>query len=73
MKITYDTENDLLYLRFDNKTQDVTNTVINDNIIFDIGKDKKIVGIEILDASEIINLESLFPVKQVEAKKLFVA
>jgi len=62
MKITYDTSNDLLYIRFDTKEQNVTNITVNDNIILDINQDNKLVGIEILDASEMIALEQLFPI-----------
>lgn len=62
MKITYDTDVNLLYIRFDAKKQNVTNQTINDNSILDIGKKGNLFGIEILDASEMINLEELFPV-----------
>ena len=62
MKITYDTDVDLLYIRFDTRKQKVTNQTVNDNIIFDMGKNGSLVGIEILDASKIVNLEQLFPV-----------
>ncbi|MCX6278361.1 MAG: DUF2283 domain-containing protein [Bacteroidetes bacterium] len=36
MKITYDTTNDLLYIRFDNTEQTITNVAVNDNIMLDI-------------------------------------
>jgi len=62
MKITYDTTNDLLYIRFDIKEQMVTNVTVNDNIILDINQANKLIGIEILDASEIIALDQLFPI-----------
>lgn len=62
MKITYDTSNDLLYIRFDAKEQTVTNITVNDNIILDINQDNKLVGIEIIDASEMIALDQLFPI-----------
>ncbi len=62
MKITYDTANDLLYIRFDSKEQTVTNHTVNDNIILDINSENKLVGIEILDASEMIALDQLFPI-----------
>jgi len=59
MKITYDTANDLLYIRFDSKEQTVTNHTVNDNIILDINSENKLVGIEILDASEMIALDQI--------------
>lgn len=62
MKIEYDDKKDLLYLRFDESPQDVVNKRVNDNIVLDIGNDDKIVGIEILDAMELINLSSVLPV-----------
>jgi len=62
MQITYDTTNDLLYIRFDKKEQTVTNVTVNDNIILDINLENKLVGIEILDASEIIAMDQLFPI-----------
>ena len=62
MKITYDTTNDLLYIRFDTKEQTVTNVTVNDNIILDINQENKLIGIEILDASEMIALDQLFPI-----------
>ncbi len=62
MKITYDTSNDLLYIRFDTKEYSVTNITVNENIILDMNEKNKLVGIGILDASEIIALEQLFPI-----------
>jgi uncharacterized protein YuzE len=41
----------------------VINIPVTDDIIFDIGADDKIVGIEILDASKHVNLETLLPVE----------
>ena len=63
MKIEYDNTYDLLYIRFDDTKQQLMNQRYNDNIVFDIGKDNKIVGIEILDASEIIDLSKLLPIE----------
>ncbi len=64
MKITYDTQNDLLYIRFDINAQRVNNVIVNEHIILDISADNKLVGMEILDASEAIALEQLFPIKK---------
>ena len=61
MKIEYNEKTDLLYLRFDNSSQEITNQRINDNIVLDLGENNKIVGIEIIDATDVINLENIFP------------
>ena len=62
MKISYDTEVDLLYIRFDTEKQKVNTKIINDNIILDLSMDGKLVGIEIIEASQLIKLEQLFPI-----------
>ncbi len=62
MNILYNDKTDLLYIRFDDRKQDVINKRIAENIVLDIGKDNKIVGIEILGASKQVNLERLLPV-----------
>ena len=61
MKIYYDDGTDLLYLRFDEREQQVQNRKIVDDIVLDIGENGKIVGIEILDASRHVNLQGLLP------------
>ena len=63
MQIFYNSKSDLLYLRLDDRKQEVINQRISENIVLDIGEDDKIVGIEIMDASCHVNLESLLPVK----------
>ena len=63
MQIFYNTKSDLLYLRLDERKQQVINQRLSEDIVLDIGEDNKIVGIEILDASRHVNLESLLPVK----------
>lgn len=62
MNILYNDKIDLLYIRLDDRRQDVINKRISDNIVLDIGKDNKIIGIEILDASRHVSLEKLLPV-----------
>ena len=61
MKIYYDDGTDLLYLRFDEREQQVENRRLAEGIVLDIGENDKIVGIEILDASRHVNLQSLLP------------
>jgi uncharacterized protein YuzE len=53
----------LLYLRLDDRKQQVVNKRVSDDVVLDIGEDDRIVGIEILDASKHLNLEKLLPVK----------
>ena len=69
MKLFYDDKTDLLYIRLDNRKQKLINKKITDEIVLDLGKDDKVVGIEILDASKRINLESLLPVQYEVSKK----
>ena len=68
MKISYDDRTDLLYLRFDERKQEVENKRVTDDVVLDIGAGGKIIGIEILDASLHLDLESLLPVRY-EASK----
>jgi uncharacterized protein YuzE len=63
MRILYDVENDLLYLRLDDQPQAVINRRLSEDIVLDIGEEDRIVGIEILDASKHLRLEKLLPVK----------
>lgn len=73
MNIEYNDKYDLLYLRFDETEQEVVNKRLNDNIVLDIGKNDKIVGIEIMDATEVINLNSLLPIHYFNNKEDLVA
>lgn len=63
MKIIYDANLDLLYLRLDDRKQEVINRRVSEDIVLDIGGDERIVGIEILDASQHVYLEGLLPIK----------
>ncbi|QWR77344.1 DUF2283 domain-containing protein [Candidatus Magnetomonas plexicatena] len=63
MYVSYDDRGDVLYLRLDDVTQDVVNTRVSEDIVFDIGYGDKIVGIEIMNASKNIKLDNLLPVK----------
>ena len=53
MEILYNSKTDLLYLRLDDRKQEV----------IDIGDDNRIVGIEIVDASRNLNLDRLLPLR----------
>jgi uncharacterized protein YuzE len=63
MQILYNTQSDLLYIRLDDRKQEVINRRLGEDVVLDIGEGDKIVGIEILDASKRLNLERLLPVK----------
>ncbi len=63
MQILYDAKTDLLYLRLDDRKQQVANRRVSDDIVLDLGDDDRIVGIEILDASKHLRLEKLLPVQ----------
>ena len=63
VKISYDDRTDLLYLRFDERKQEVENKRVTDDVVLDIGAGGKIIGIEILDASLHLDLDRLLPVR----------
>ncbi len=56
MKIEYDEQADLLYLRLDPRPQEVMNKRVAEDIVLDVGKEDKIVGIEIMNASKNLDL-----------------
>ncbi|MBE0478457.1 DUF2283 domain-containing protein [Candidatus Aerophobetes bacterium] len=68
MNITYNDKTDLLYIRLDDRKQEVINKRVSEDIVLDIGESEKVIGIEILNASKNINLERLLPVRY-EASK----
>lgn len=63
MNIIYNDKTDLLYIRLDERKQEVVNKRISEDIVLDIGKDEILIGIEILDASKRVNLKRLLPIK----------
>lgn len=63
MMINYDSKSDLLYIRFDGKNQPVVNKRIDDDIVLDMGENDHIVGIEIMAASEHVQLNNLLPIE----------
>ena len=72
MNIHYDDKTDLLYIRFDGRKQEVVNKRVSDNIVLDIGKGEKIVGIEILDASKYVDMQKILPIEYDIPKKVVV-
>ncbi|MBS1258286.1 MAG: hypothetical protein MAG551_01343 [Candidatus Scalindua arabica] len=63
MNILYNDKTDLLYIRLDDRKQNIMNQRVSDDIVLDIGEDGKIAGIEILEASRHVNLEKIIPIK----------
>jgi uncharacterized protein YuzE len=63
MQVRYDTTTDLLYFRLDDTRQEVVNRRVDEDIVLDIGKGGRIVGIEILDASKRVRMDRLLPVE----------
>ena len=63
MNIVYNDKTVLLYIRLDDRKQEVVNRRVTEGIVLDIGENDRIVGIEILDASRHVTLDKLLPVK----------
>ncbi|PKL84596.1 MAG: hypothetical protein CVV22_12190 [Ignavibacteriae bacterium HGW-Ignavibacteriae-1] len=54
MKISYDKEVDAVYIKLIEGEQQCRTLRLNDDIALNIGKGEKLIGIEILDASEVL-------------------
>ncbi|MBU0764199.1 MAG: DUF2283 domain-containing protein [Bacteroidetes bacterium] len=54
MKISYDDKTDALYIRLLEGKHQCHTVLLSDSIILNIGKNEKLVGIEILDASQVL-------------------
>lgn len=68
MKFEYDKEADTAYIYLEDFIEDgqVKKTIeLNDNIILDFDKDGKLLGIEILNASKILNQKSLLKAQSI--------
>lgn len=63
MKIHYNQKTDLLYIRIDERKQQVENERLNEYMVADIGEGNKIVGLEIMNASKNIDLSKLLPIE----------
>ncbi len=63
MQILYNVKTDVLYIRMEEQKQSVINRRVSDDIVLDMGKDEKIVGIEIIGASTHLNLKNILPVE----------
>ena len=62
MRISYDPKYDILYLKFGN-AEKVICTDVNEDITIDMDGEGKLIGIEVLSASEHIDLSLLLPVE----------
>jgi uncharacterized protein YuzE len=63
MQIVYNAKTNLLSVRLDDQKQDVSKKRISEDIVLDLGKGDRIIGIEILDSSKHLDLERLLSVK----------
>ena len=63
MQIVYNPKSDILYIRLDDIKQDVINQRVSEDVTLDIGREDRIIGIEILDASLRLNLKDILPVE----------
>jgi uncharacterized protein YuzE len=62
MQIICNSNTDLLYLRLDDQQEQIINKRVSEDGVLDLGRDSRIVGMEILDASRNLNLQTLLPV-----------
>jgi len=62
MRITYDPKYDLLYIKL-GEAEKVLCKEVDEDITFDVDATGKLVGIEILSASEHLKLDTLLPVE----------
>ena len=59
MKISYDSEIDALYIRLIEGKHECRTVRLNEEVALNIGKGEKLVGIEILDAREVLGAGKL--------------
>lgn len=66
MRIRYDPEVDAAYISFKDSHVQVTTMRVTEDIAIDFGPNEEIVGIEILDASEHLNIKKEKPTVELE-------
>ena len=66
MRITYDREVDALYIRFLDERIEVTTQRLTEAVAVNYAPDGRIVGIEVLDASEIVSRSRSEPTVEVQ-------
>jgi len=59
MKIEYQDKSDLLYIRLMEDPAQVVNKRISEDVVLDLGQNDRIVGIEILNASDHVDVSRL--------------
>ena len=68
MKFKYDKEVDAAYIYLEDSIKDgeADKTIeLNDNIILDFDKNGKLLGVEILNASKVLNKKSILEAEQI--------
>ena len=61
MKISYDSQVDALYISFKRGPTQVTTVRLNEDVAVDLGPGEVVVGIEVLDASEVLGFDRSSP------------
>jgi uncharacterized protein YuzE len=69
MHVHYKDRTDLLYIRLDDRKQEVINKRVSEDVVLDIGEGDRIIGIEVLDASKHVTLDRLLPVSYEVSKR----
>ena len=59
MKVTYDPSVDAAYIQITSSRGGVETTLVDDHVAVDIDSERRVVGVEILDASSRLNLDDL--------------
>ena len=62
MKVSYDSEHDVVYIKFTDGEEQVITKQVNDDVALDFDREGRVVGLEILSASKHVDLGSLLPV-----------
>ena len=65
MKITYDPQVDALYIYLTGRIMEPETRPVDDDIILDFDIERRLVGIEVLDASKRLDLKHLLPQTQI--------
>jgi uncharacterized protein YuzE len=66
MEIRYDKEADALYFKFSSNRFE-KNQKVNDFIVLDLDKNNNIIGLEMIDASKKVSIDSIKDVKVISA------
>jgi uncharacterized protein YuzE len=69
MHVHYNDRTDLLYIRLDDRKQEVINKRVSEDVALDIGEGDRMIDIEVLDASKHVTLDRLLPVSYEVSKR----